>query len=64
MEFLKSLGDLVPPEILSEPAVMAHASKPDRPQDRTNLRRALKMLGEAGWNVDDTGKLRNARDGR
>ena len=61
LEFLKSLGDLVPPEILSEPAVMAHSSKPDRPQDRKNLRRALKMLSEAGWNVDDTGKLRNAQ---
>ena len=59
LEFLKSLGDLVPPELLSEPAVMAHTSKPDRPQDRRNLRRALKILSDAGWNVDDMGKLRN-----
>lgn len=60
LEFLKSLGDLVPEEIFTEPAVMAHTSKPARPQDRRNLRKALKILAEAGWNVDGNGKLRNA----
>ena len=61
LDFLETLGNLVPQDILTTPAVMAHASKPDRPQDRRNLRKALKMLGEAGWNVDDSGKLRNAQ---
>lgn len=34
-------------------------SKPDKPTDRANLRRALKLLEEAGWTVED-GVMRNA----
>ena len=60
LELLKSLGDLVPEEMLSEPAVMAHESNGDRLNDRRNLRRAMKLLDEAGWAVDDDGKRRNA----
>jgi len=60
LELLKSLGDLVPEEMLSEPAVMAHDSNGDRLNDRRNLRRAMKLLDEAGWAVDDDGKRRNA----
>ncbi|UYV37113.1 extracellular solute-binding protein [Rhodobacteraceae bacterium D3-12] len=60
LEFFKSLKAEVPQEILTEPAVMAHTSKPARPQDRRNLRKALKMLSDAGWTVDDKGRLRNA----
>ena len=59
LDFLKSLETPVPEALLSEPAVMAHVSKPDRPQDRRNLRRALKVFAEAGWNVDDKGRLRD-----
>ena len=60
LELLKSLGDLVPPGLLTEEAVMAHESKPERSVDRRNLRRALKLLEEAGWTVKDDGKLRDA----
>ncbi|MFC6688722.1 extracellular solute-binding protein [Jhaorihella thermophila] len=60
LEFLKSLGDLVPPEMLTEPARMPHTSSPKRVTDRRNLRRAMKLLDEAGWPVGPDGKRRNA----
>ncbi len=60
LEFLKSLGDLVPEEMLTEPAVVPHTSNPDRLLDRRNLRRAMALLDEAGWTVDDRGRRRNA----
>lgn len=60
LEFLKSLGDVVPPEMLSEPARMPHTSSPKRLTDRRNLRRAMKLLDEAGWPVGGDGKRRNA----
>lgn len=61
LEFLKSLGDLVPAEMLTEPVVVPHTSSPDRLLDRRNLRKAMKLLDEAGWTVDDLGKRRNAQ---
>lgn len=60
LELLKSLGDLVPPEMLTEPPVMAHSSRADSLSDRRNLRKAMKLLDEAGWAVDADGKRRNA----
>ncbi len=57
---LESLGDLVPREMLSEPAVMAHTSNGERLNDRRNLRRAMQLLDEAGWAVGGDGKRRNA----
>ena len=60
LDLLKSLGDLVPQEMLTEPAVMAHESNGDRLNDRRNLRRAMQLLDEAGWPVGDDGKRRNA----
>jgi len=60
LALLKSLGDLVPPEMLSEPAVRAHSSKATKLNDRKNLRKAMKLLDQAGWVVDDDGKRRNA----
>jgi len=59
-ELFLSLGDLVPEEILSEPAVMAHESSPKREIDRRNLRTAMALLDEAGWDVGDDGMRRNA----
>ncbi len=59
LEILKSLGDLVPEEMLTEPAVMPHESNPERLTDRGNLRRAGRLLAEAGWTVGDDGVLRN-----
>lgn len=57
---LESLGDLVPREVLEEPAVMAHESQGERQTDRRNLRRAMRLLDEAGWVVGDDGMRRNA----
>jgi microcin C transport system substrate-binding protein len=57
---LESLGDLVPREMLTEPAVMAHTSNGERLNDRRNLRRAMQLLDEAGWAVGGDGKRRNA----
>ena len=60
LELLQSLGDLVPEEVLSEPARMPHASDPARLTDRRNIRAAGALLAEAGWEVDNSGLLRNA----
>jgi microcin C transport system substrate-binding protein len=60
LAFLESLGDIVPPELLSEPALMPHTSSPARLTDRRNLRTAMGLLDEAGWAVGDDGKRRNA----
>lgn len=60
LELLTSLGDLVPADLLSEAAVVAHSSKPERLNDRRNLRKAMKLLDDAGWKVGDDGKRRNA----
>ncbi len=61
LELLRSLGDVVPPDMLTEPAVMAHSSGPARLNDRRNLRKAMKLLDQAGWKVGDDGKRRNAK---
>ncbi len=60
LELFVSLGELVPAELLTEPAVMAHSSNPATLQDRANLRRANRLLEEAGWIVGDDGLRRNA----
>lgn len=60
LALLQSLGDLVPPAVLSEPVRMAHSSSVKRVLDRRNLRRAMALLDEAGWAVGDDGKRRNA----
>ncbi|WP_158967618.1 extracellular solute-binding protein [Chachezhania sediminis] len=60
LELLKSLGDLVPPEMLTEPARMPHTSNGERLTDRRNLRAAMKYLDEAGWPVGKDGKRHNA----
>ena len=60
LAFLQSLGDVVPPEMLTQEARMPHTSKPARLRDRSNARKAGKLLDEAGWAVGDDGKRRNA----
>ncbi|MEW2912805.1 extracellular solute-binding protein [Leisingera sp. JC11] len=60
-EMLEALGDQIDPSILTSEPVMAHASKASRPGDRKNLRRAMKLLDEAGWTVGDDGMRRNAQ---
>ena len=59
LEFLQSLGDLVPAEMLTEEAVLPHTSKPERLLDRRNARAAMKLLDDAGWAVGDDGMRRN-----
>lgn len=61
LALLESLGDMVAPELLTEPALMPHTSNPARLNDRRNLRRAMKLLDDAGWSVGDDGKRRNAQ---
>lgn len=60
LEFLTSLGDLVPPEMLTDEVKMPHTSSADRLLDRRNARKAMRLLDEAGWAVGDDGKRRNA----
>lgn len=61
LALLESLGDLVAPELLTDPALMPHTSNPARLNDRRNLRRAMKLLDDAGWSVGDDGKRRGAQ---
>lgn len=58
--FLESLGDLVPDEVMNGEAVMAHTSNGDTVSDRRNQRKALKLLKDAGWSVNDDGKFVDA----
>lgn len=59
LALLESLGDLVPPGMLTEPAVTAHTSNADTLRDRRNMRRANRLLEAAGWVVGDDGVRRN-----
>ncbi|EAP85308.1 extracellular solute-binding protein [Sulfitobacter sp. EE-36] len=61
LALLESLGDVVPPELLTQDAVVPHTSDASRLSDRRNLRRAMKLLDEAGWAVGDDGKRYNAQ---
>ncbi len=60
-QFLESLGDLVPEEVFTTEAVRSHSSKESTLSDRRNKRKALKLFGEAGWTVNDKGKLQNEK---
>ena len=60
LAILEPIADLLPPGVLTEPAVMAPESGP-RQLDRGNLRRASALLDEAGWDsVGGDGLRRNA----
>ncbi|TNJ47577.1 extracellular solute-binding protein [Phaeobacter sp. B1627] len=56
LELLKGLGDLVPPEMLTEEVHVPPASDAARLFDRRNARMAAKLLDEAGYPVGDDGK--------
>lgn len=58
LELLEPMADLLPPGVLTEPAVMAPVSS-TRELDRGNLRKASALLDEAGWLVGDDGMRRN-----
>lgn len=59
LAFLQSLGDLVPPEMLSEEVRVPHTSGANRLLDRRNARTAMKLLDDAGWAVGSDGMRRN-----
>jgi microcin C transport system substrate-binding protein len=61
LAFFESLeGVDIPEAVLTEPARRAHESSEGRLNDRGNLRRAMRLLDEAGWQVGDDGVRRNA----
>ncbi len=60
LAFLESLGDIVPGEILTSEPWVPQPGDADRLFPRKNLRKALKLMAEAGWSVGDDGKMRNA----
>lgn len=60
LNFLTSLGDVVPEAVFTEEPWMPHVSDEDRLNTRRNLRAAMKLLDEAGWSVGDDGLRRNA----
>ncbi len=60
LAFLQSLGDVVPQDMLTEPAVMPHSSNKDDPSDRRNQRAAMRILADEGWTVDDQGRMVDA----
>ncbi len=60
LEILQSLGDLIDPELLTEEPIRPHTSRSERQNDRRNLRKAMKLLDEAGWPVGNDGIRRNA----
>ncbi|RMH48210.1 MAG: ABC transporter substrate-binding protein [Alphaproteobacteria bacterium] len=55
LAILEPLAPLLPEGVLTEDAVMAPVSNPDRQLDRRNLRKASRLLDEAGWVVGDDG---------
>lgn len=59
LDLLQSLGDLVPEDVLTQPARMPHTSSVERLVDRGNIRRATRLLDDAGWSIDASGVLRN-----
>lgn len=59
LAFLQELGDLLPPEVLTDEAVMPHSSSASTLLDRRNLRRANQLLEEAGWTVGGDGVRRD-----
>ncbi len=60
LAFLKSLGDVVPPEMFTDEVRVPHTSSDRRLTDRRNLRKASALLDEAGWAVGSDGKRYNA----
>lgn len=60
LELLQSMGDIVPPEMISEPVRVPHTSSATRVVDRRNLRTAMGLLDEAGFAVGSDGMRRDA----
>lgn len=60
LALLQSFGDLVPPAMLTEPAIVPHTSNARTLRDRRNAKKAASLLDEAGWLVGSDGIRRNA----
>ncbi|MFV2093493.1 MAG: extracellular solute-binding protein, partial [Hyphomicrobiales bacterium] len=60
LEILQSVRDLVPPELFTKP--YATPVSGSRANLRANLRKARKLLADAGWTIKDQ-KLRNTKTG-
>ncbi|WP_299694054.1 extracellular solute-binding protein [uncultured Tateyamaria sp.] len=60
LEFLQSLGDVVPEDLLTTEVRVPHTSSETRLFDRRNARKAMALLDDAGWAVGDDGVRRNA----
>ncbi|MCY4304809.1 MAG: extracellular solute-binding protein [Aestuariivita sp.] len=60
LKLLESFNNLVPQSMLLDSALLPHTSNGERLTDRRNLRKAMKLLNEAGWTIAGDGKLQNA----
>lgn len=60
LALLEPLTDKLPPGVLNQEPVMAPVSSENQ-LDRGNLRKASKLLDEAGWPADNDGIRRNAK---
>jgi microcin C transport system substrate-binding protein len=57
---LEEFRDRLPPEIFTEPAYVPPVNSAERNNDRASIRRASRLLDEAGWTVGEGGLRRNA----
>ncbi|MYM56141.1 extracellular solute-binding protein [Thalassovita mangrovi] len=64
LALLEPLRDYVPETVFTEPAFVPAVSSPDKVADRKMLRRAGKLLEDAGWTVGDDGIRVNAKGER
>ena len=60
LALLEPLADDLPAGVLDAEPVVQHVSPADKQLDRRALRKASKLLDEAGWTVGDDGLRRNA----
>jgi microcin C transport system substrate-binding protein len=60
LALLEKYRDQLPPEVFTEPAYTPPVNKPER-TDRAAVRRASKLLDEAGWTVGAGGLRRDAQ---
>lgn len=58
LAFLQSLGDVVPEALLTQEPWLPHDSDPDRLTTRKNMRAALALMQQAGFEVGDDGQMR------
>ncbi|NDW00646.1 extracellular solute-binding protein [Salipiger sp. PrR002] len=59
LEFLKSLGDVVPEDLYTTDVWTMHESDPEDLISRRTRREATRLLQEAGWTVGEDGLARN-----